>query len=65
MGTAVRALCKKARSRTFATGDSYLGDEYLFTYSNHLGMGLALQRSQSLDAETKLLAVWDGGGASG
>jgi hypothetical protein len=49
---------QKARSRTFATDDSYLGDEYLFTYANGLGMGLALQRAQSLDAETRLIAVW-------
>jgi class 3 adenylate cyclase len=56
---------KKARSRTFATDDSYLGDEYLFTYANGLGMGLALQRAQSLDTEARLLAVWDGGGAGG
>jgi hypothetical protein len=56
---------KKARSRTFATDDYYLGDEYLFTYANGLGMGLALQRAQSLDTETRLLAVWDGGGAGG
>jgi class 3 adenylate cyclase len=56
---------KKARSRTFATDDSYLGDEYLFTYANGLGMGLALQRAQSLDTETRLLAVWDGGVAGG
>jgi hypothetical protein len=56
---------KKARSRTFATDDSYLGDEYLFTYANGLEMGLALQRAQSLDTETRLLAAWDGGGAGG
>jgi hypothetical protein len=58
---------KNARSRTFATDDSYLDDEYLFTYANGLGIGLALQRAQSLDTETRLLAVWDGGpaGAAG
>ncbi|HKM72072.1 MAG TPA: TRAFs-binding domain-containing protein [Stellaceae bacterium] len=55
----------RARSRTFATDDSYLGDEYLFTYTTWLGIGLALQRAQSLDTEARRLAIWDGGGAGG
>jgi class 3 adenylate cyclase len=55
----------RARSRTFATDDAYLGDEYLFTYATWLGIGLALQRAQSLDAEARLAAIWDGGGAGG
>src|SRR5439155_11818285 len=55
----------KARSTTFATDDSYLGDEYLFTYGSRLAIGLALQRAQSLDTEARLMAVWDGGGAGG
>ena len=55
----------KARSKTFATDDSYLGDEYLFTYTTWLGIGLALQRAQSLDTEARRLAIWDGGGAGG
>ena len=56
---------RRARSRTFATDDSYLGDEYLFTYTSWLGIGLARQRAQSLDTEAKLLAIWDGGGPGG
>ena len=55
----------RARSRTFATDDSYLGDEYLFTYATWLGVGLALQRSQSLDTDVRRVAIWDGGGAGG
>ena len=55
----------KARSKTFATDNSYLADEYLFTYTSGLGIGLALQRARSLDAEARLLAVWDGGGPGG
>ncbi len=42
-----------------------LGDEYLFIYTSGLGIGLALQRAQSLDTEARLLAVWDGGGPGG
>jgi len=53
---------EKARSTTFATNDSYLGDEYLFTYTSWMGIGLALQRAQSLDTEARLVAIWDGGG---
>src|SRR5262249_56070722 len=56
---------EKARSTTFATDDSYLGDEYLFTYTSGLGIGLALQRPQSLHTDARLLAVWDGGGPGG
>jgi len=56
---------RQARSKTFATDDSYLGDEYLFTYTSGLGIGLSLQRAQSLDTEARLLAVWDGGGPGG
>jgi hypothetical protein len=55
----------RARSKTFATEDSYLGDDYLFTYTTWLGIGLALQRAQSLDTEARRLAIWDGGGAGG
>ena len=56
---------RRARSKTFATDDSYLGDDYLFTYATWLGTGLALQRAQSLDTEARRLAIWDGGGAGG
>jgi tetratricopeptide repeat protein/adenylate/guanylate cyclase family protein len=55
----------RARSITFATDDSFLGDDYLFTYASRLGIGLALQRAHSLDTEARLLAIWDGGGAGG
>ena len=55
----------RARSRTFATDDSYLGDEYLFTYATWLGTGLALQRTRSLDTEVRQVAIWDGDGAGG
>ena len=55
----------RARSRTFATDDSYLGDEYLFTYATWLGIGLALQRTRSLDTEVRQVAIWDGDGAGG
>jgi hypothetical protein len=55
----------QARSRVFATEDSYLGDDYLFTYVSWLSIGAVLQRARALDSEVRLLAVWDGAGAGG
>jgi len=55
----------RARSITFATDDAFLGDDYLFTYASRLGIGLTLQRARSLDAEARLLAIWDGAAAGG
>ena len=55
----------RARWITFATEDSYLGDDQLFTYTSWLGIGLALQRARALDADARLLAIWDGRGAGG
>jgi tetratricopeptide repeat protein len=52
----------QARSRVFATEDSYLGDDYLFTYVSWLSIGAALQRARALDSEARLLAIWDGAG---
>jgi hypothetical protein len=52
---------RKACSKTFATEDSYLGDDYLLTYASQLSIGLALQRAQALDTEARLIAIWDGG----
>jgi adenylate cyclase len=43
----------------YATEDAYLGDDSLFPYATRLAMGLAILRSQNLDAEVNQVAVWD------
>ena len=55
----------KATSITYATEDSYMGDDLLFTYAARLAMGLALLRATFLDAEVEQAAVWDGKEAGG
>ena len=54
-----------ATSVTFATEDSYLGDDVLYAYNSRLAMGLTLLRSRYLDAEAHQFALWDGEGATG
>jgi class 3 adenylate cyclase len=54
-----------ATSVTFATDDSYLGDDVLYAYNSKLAMGLALLRSRHLDTEAHQFALWDGEGAIG
>lgn len=56
------ACLAAARSVTYVTEDAYLGDDDLFNYASHLGMGLARLRSERLGAELGQLAVWDGAG---
>jgi hypothetical protein len=55
----------RAASVTFATEDSYLGDDLLFEYAGQLAMGLALLRAGFLDAPARQVAVWDGAPPSG
>ncbi len=50
----------KATSITYATEDSYMGDDLLFTYAARLAMGLALLHATFLGAEVEQAAVWDG-----
>ena len=50
---------KQAASVTYATDDSYLGDDELFAYGGRLAMGLALLRATYLDTEVEQIAVWD------
>jgi len=52
-----------AASVTFATEDSYLGDDVLYAYNSQVAMGLALLRSRYLDTEVHQFALWDGRGA--
>ena len=47
---------KSATSVTFATQDSYLGDDVLYNYNSQLAMGLALLRARYLDAEVQQFA---------
>jgi class 3 adenylate cyclase len=54
-----------ATSVTFATEDSYMGDDVLYVYNSQLAMGLALLRSRHLDTEAHQFALWDGKGATG
>lgn len=54
------ACLRRATSVTYATEDSYLGDDSLFTYAARLAMGLAVLRASYLDAEAEQLALWDG-----
>lgn len=58
----------RAASVSFATEDSYLGDDQLFAYASRLAMGLALLRARHMDTSVEQVAVWDGaapGGAAG
>jgi len=49
-----------ATSVTFATEDSFLGDDVLYAYCSQLAMGLALLRARYLDADVHQFALWDG-----
>lgn len=50
----------KASAVSFATQDSYLGDDRLFSYCTSFAMGLALLRARYLDGDVAEMAVWDG-----
>lgn len=54
------ACLAAAKTVRFATEDSYLGDDQLFTYCSWLAMGLATLRARHLHAPLMQLAVWDG-----
>lgn len=54
------ACLARAASVTFATEDSYLGDDALFAYAARLAMGLAVLRAAYLDTGAEQLALWDG-----
>ena len=56
------ACLAAARSVTFVTEDAWLGDDDLFNYASHLGMGLARLWSERLGSDLGQLAVWDGAG---
>jgi len=56
---------RAAKTVTYATTDEYLGDDSLFGYATKIAMGLAILRSQFLDASIRQIAVWDGGAVGG
>lgn len=49
----------EASSVRYATEDSYLGDDQLFSYCSGMAMGLAILRARYLDAPVEQMAVWD------
>ena len=49
----------------YATDDPCPADDVLYRYGAELAMGLALLRARYLDADARLLAVWDGRPARG
>lgn len=59
------ACLARAASVTYATEDSYLGDDLLFAYAAQLAMGLARLRARFLGAAVRQVAVWDGRPAPG
>jgi class 3 adenylate cyclase len=50
----------QANAISFATQDSYLGDDRLFSYCSSFAMGLAILRARYLDGDVAQVAVWDG-----
>ncbi|UCB46154.1 MAG: DUF4071 domain-containing protein [Spirochaetota bacterium] len=50
----------KATSVLFATEGKYSGDDLLFEYANKIIMGKTILRSELLETEPVLVAVWDG-----
>jgi len=56
-----RTCLARAKSVTFATADSYQGDNALFTYAGRMAMGLAILRAQHLGTAVSHLKVETGG----
>lgn len=56
---------KAAKTVRFATEDSYLSDDHLFTYASQLAMGLAVLCARHMHAPVRQLVVWDGVARSG
>jgi len=60
-----KKVLKKSSQTLQATEGKYAGDDLLFEYANQIVMGKAILRSELLETETVLLAVWDGKKATG
>jgi hypothetical protein len=54
-----------AKTVRYATEDSFLDDESLFSYSSQLAMGLAVLSARHMEARVMQIAVWDGEARSG
>jgi len=55
------ATCmEQAATVRFATEDSYLGDDQLYSYASQMAMGLAVLCARHLCAPVRQIAVWDG-----
>ena len=52
-------------SVSYATQGRYLDDDSLFAYCADHAMGLAMIRARALDADLRMIAVYDGKGGSG
>ncbi|HTL25977.1 MAG TPA: tetratricopeptide repeat-containing protein [Burkholderiales bacterium] len=59
------ACLQRARTITYATEDSYLGHDWIFSYGSFVAMGLAVLRSRFLDGSVRQIAVWDGEATGG
>lgn len=53
------AILEKAATLTYASNQEQVAGDYLYTYTNELVFGLALQRSRSLNAALNGMALWD------
>jgi class 3 adenylate cyclase len=54
---------ERAHSVSFATTDSYQGDDDLIGYARHLAMGMALLRAQHLETEVRHVTITAGSAA--
>lgn len=59
------ACLQRARTITYATDDSYLGHDWIFSYGSFVAMGLAVLRARFLDGSVRQVAVWDGEATDG
>src|SRR5436190_6166904 len=50
------ACLQRARTITYATEDSYLGHDWIFSYGSFVAMGLAVLRSRFLDGSVRQVA---------
>jgi class 3 adenylate cyclase len=59
------ACLRAAKTVRYATEDTFLDDESLFSYSSQLAMGLAVLTARHMQAPILQMAVWDGEARSG
>jgi class 3 adenylate cyclase len=59
------ACLNAAKTVRYATEDTFLDDESLFSYSSQLAMGLAVLSARHMQAPILQIALWDGEARSG